>query len=164
MQRPLSIPGDGLLAPLPLLAVAVLVLNDHWLEAAWPGWFTGTLSEVAGLIVFPLLLQAGLELVQVRVGVPWAPSRRLLVGCVLITAGAFALVQVWAPVGELYRVGVAALGWPLRAMGGLTYEIAPVTSDPVDLVALPALAVPLLLGWRRASRFEESLEALPEGS
>ena len=167
MRDRLSVPGDGLLSPLPLLALAVLLVNDHILKEAFPGLLTGKLSDFAGLVFFPLLLQAALELAQVRVGVPWTPSRRLLVGCVLVTGGAFALVQVWAPMGDLYEIGLATLQWPFRAAGGLATGSVPsvgrahLTADPTDLIALPMLLVPLRLGWVRAARFEAALEPLP---
>ena len=35
--------GDALLSPLPCLAIALLLLNDHVLKAAWPGPVTGKL-------------------------------------------------------------------------------------------------------------------------
>lgn len=35
-----------------LLALVVLALNDHVLKQAWPCWFTGKLSDVAGLFAF----------------------------------------------------------------------------------------------------------------
>ena len=44
--------------PLPLGMAAVVALNDHLLKAAWPGWVTGKLSDVAGLAFFPVLLVA----------------------------------------------------------------------------------------------------------
>jgi len=44
--------------PLPLLAVVVLCLNDHFLKGSGllPGWLTGKLSDFAGLFFFPILL------------------------------------------------------------------------------------------------------------
>jgi hypothetical protein len=35
------------------LALVVLVLNDHVLKTAYPGWITGKLSDVAGLVLAP---------------------------------------------------------------------------------------------------------------
>ena len=34
----------------------LLALNDHVLKQAWPGWVTGKLSDVAGLVVAPAVL------------------------------------------------------------------------------------------------------------
>ena len=47
-----------LVHPLPLLAVLVLVINDHVLKGSGllPGALTGKLSDIAGLFFFPLLL------------------------------------------------------------------------------------------------------------
>lgn len=50
---------SGLLHPAWWLALFLLVLNDHWLKgSALPGWFTGKLSDFAGLVVAPVLLVA----------------------------------------------------------------------------------------------------------
>lgn len=51
--------GDSLLHPVVLVAVVVLVLNDHWWKGVGPALVTGRLSDVAGLLFFPLLLQDG---------------------------------------------------------------------------------------------------------
>jgi hypothetical protein len=58
--------------------------------------------------------------------------------------------------GAAYRVGLAALQWPFRAVGAVLAgtglpDIAPVllSADATDLVALPILAVPLALGLGR---------------
>src|SRR5687767_4407511 len=45
-----------LLHPLTVLATVVLLVNDHVLKAAAPGWLTGKASDVAGLLVAPPLL------------------------------------------------------------------------------------------------------------
>ena len=39
--------------PVALAAIAVLVVNDHVLKSAYPGWLTGKLSDIAGLVFFP---------------------------------------------------------------------------------------------------------------
>jgi hypothetical protein len=33
--------------PIPLLAVATMALNDHWLKQRFPSWVTGKLSDFA---------------------------------------------------------------------------------------------------------------------
>ncbi|GAA0992412.1 hypothetical protein GCM10009555_081420 [Acrocarpospora macrocephala] len=42
--------------PLTVLATLVLAVNDHILKPLWPGLLTGKLSDVAGLVVAPPLL------------------------------------------------------------------------------------------------------------
>jgi len=58
-ERP---PGDVLVRPIALAALALLILNDHVLKSAFPGPLTGKLSDVAGLMLFPIVLVAGWEL------------------------------------------------------------------------------------------------------
>jgi hypothetical protein len=49
---------DWLGHPALLLGVVVLVLNDHVLKARYPGWWTGKLSDFAGLAVVGIVLAA----------------------------------------------------------------------------------------------------------
>ena len=49
-------------------AVAVLVVNDHALKAAWPGLVTGKLSDVAGSAMMGTLLTAATGRRSVGVG------------------------------------------------------------------------------------------------
>ena len=58
-----------------VLALVVLVLNDHVLKQAYPGWVTGKLSDVAGLVVAPLLLAVPLTLLRVPRALPVSHRR-----------------------------------------------------------------------------------------
>lgn len=136
-------PGDGLLHPAVLSAIAVLVLNDHVLKAAFHNPLTGKLSDFAGLLFFPLFLQAALELIGRR-----PPSRRLLAACAAATALVFAAVQVWPPATDLYRWGLGALQYPVR---GALVPVA-VTPDPTDLIALPTVLIAVAISWHRQPR------------
>jgi hypothetical protein len=40
-------------SPVAALCLVLLVLNDHLLKQAWPGWVTGKLSDVVGLVAGP---------------------------------------------------------------------------------------------------------------
>jgi hypothetical protein len=154
-----QIPGSGLLEPLAILAVIVLVLNDHWLKRLYPGWITGKLSDIAGLVFFPLLLQAFWELTASAFRRPWKPSPRVLMVCLIITAIAFTLSKTWIPAAQAYRVGLAMLQWPFRALGAVVRGtvIAKPTRvifarDPTDLIALPALWLAWRIGTARIQR------------
>lgn len=159
--------GDGLLHPVPLLAIALLLVNDHWAKSAYEGFVTGKLSDVAGLVFFPLMLQAALEVAQSRLRGEFAPSWRLLVGCVVATGLVFSAVQLWPPASEVYRWGLGALQWPFRAVyaafaGAPVPSVAPVAlvADPKDLLALPALALALWAGrGRTAGRPPDRVES-----
>ena len=113
------------LHPVTLVALAVLLLNDHVLKAAWPGAVTGKLSDVAGLVLAPPVVTAVVAPVLRR-----APVRA--VGAVVSAAvgTTFALVKATA-------VGAAA------ASAGWSWAAGPSTvlRDPSDLLALPALGV-----------------------
>ena len=41
-----------------LVGLVVLVVNDHYLKLAYPNWFTGKLSDFAGLFVLPIFLSS----------------------------------------------------------------------------------------------------------
>ncbi|MCP3166264.1 hypothetical protein [Myxococcus qinghaiensis] len=150
------VPGDTLLHPLVFGAVLVLVLNDHVLKARWPSWWTGKLSDVAGLAMFPLLLQGLWEQSRSRGGLSFQPSRAVLTTCVVMTALVFTAIKVSEPAGDCWRWGLGTLQWPVRAAwawlsGRVIPGVAPVahTMDVTDLLALPALSLSLWLGLRR---------------
>ena len=137
----------ALVHPIALAAIALLVVNDHVLKQLAPGLVTGKLSDFAGLAFFPLLLAAAAEHAGVRRGT------QTIVIAVIATGLAFAAVKLFVP--ELYRVGLAALQWPFRAVRAIVTGAAlpalgrvRFVADPSDLVALVALAVPLVLTSR----------------
>lgn len=134
----------ALTTPIALAAIVLLVFNDHVLKAHVPGVLTGKLSDVAGMIFFPLLLAAALEHAGVRRG------HRTVLAAAIATGLVFAAVKLWDPAGEAYRVGLAALQWPFRALAAVVQSHglpalgrAPLVTDPTDLVALPALVIPI---------------------
>ena len=146
--------ADGLVHPVPIAAIAGLVLNDHWAKYAFPGVVTGKLSDVAGMIFFPLLLQALVELVDRRK--PFRPQRSVLVGSAVATALVFGATNLSATAAEAYRVGLGALQWPFRAglavlSGAAVPELARVhlTQDPTDVITVPFVLVAVAVGWRR---------------
>jgi hypothetical protein len=150
-------PGDGLLHPVPLLAIGLLLLNDHLLKASYPTALTGKLSDLAGLMFFPSMLEAVYEqLCFRRSGL--RPSARRTLGFACLTGAVFAAVELWPVAAQVYRYGLAALQWPVRALLTGWLPLVPVAhvADAEDLWALPALAVPVLLGIKRARPRERS--------
>ena len=109
--------------PLTVASLVVLALNDHVLKQAWPGWFTGKLSDVVGLVVAPLLLAVPLALLGLR---------RPAVAAVLATGIGFALVKTTGAGSDLASALWSAAGWT-------SY----LRRDPTDLIALPALLLAL---------------------
>src|ERR1043166_7414642 len=134
---------SGMLHPVALAALAVLVLNDHVWKARYPGWVTGKLSDVAGLIVFPLVACA---LVRVVVR---TRAERVLAAAIAATMIGFALVKLWSPATHACAVAMGALQAPLSP--------SPVTivRDPTDLLALPFALVAWWLPRSTVLRFTE---------
>lgn len=142
-----------LLHPLALLALAVLVVNDHVLKAAWPGLVTGKLSDLAALLLVPPLVVEVARLV--RPGPLLAHERR---GVATLAAAGIAAIFVAVKLdpiaNEAYAVVLGLLQWPGVIVGGLLAGgaipgpgRAPTVLDPGDLVALPAAVA----GWWIAS-------------
>jgi len=134
--------GAGMTHPGAIAAVAVLVANDHWGKAAWPGLLTGKVSDVAGLAFFPLFLQGLVEVGGGRV------SRRVLGAACIATAVVFAAVKLSDRAGLAWAWTLGTLQWPfLAAWAVVGGETAPAVRavrhavDPTDLVALPAVGL-----------------------
>lgn len=130
-----GLPASELLAPLPLLALGVLALNDWVLKgSSAPTWLTGKLSDFAGVFAFPLVVTAAIDLVLAalaRAGLPldFTLRRWKLTTTIALTAIVFGAMKLSPLVG----------GWVERAWSGLVggSEIYP---DPTDVIALVVLA------------------------
>ncbi len=137
--------------PVAVSAVGLLVLNDHALKAAFPGFVTGKLSDVAGMVFFPLFLASLGQLVAPRA----RPHRMLLVACVA-TALVFAATKTLPFANDLYRITWGGLQWPFRALRALVAHrplpgLAKVVlvRDPTDLLAVPFVLVAYVVGTTR---------------
>lgn len=155
------VPGDGLLHPVALVALIVLVANDHVLKAAWGGLVTGKLSDAAGLVLAPLVAQALWEVGRRSLRRPWGPSHATVVVAIVLVGAGFAAANTLEPAAAVYRVGLGLLQWPFAALAALMTSGEPrgpspvlFVRDPWDLLTLPALAVPLVLGYRRVHHAE----------
>jgi hypothetical protein len=134
-------PGEALLHPVALAALVLWVANDHWAKAAHGGLVTGKLSDVASLIVFPLIPVAILSL--------WRrPSRAWILFWIVATGMVMATINLFEPAAWIYRHGLAVAQWPFRAVFSLGlpgHSPVHLTMDPSDLLTLPALLIPWLL-------------------
>lgn len=151
-------PGAALVHPVTLGALCTLALNDHVLKQACPGWWTGKLSDFAGVVLLPLFLHALLELAAAhgwKKPLSVAGSDRWLTVCVAASLLVFALPEVWKPAELVYRYGLGAAQWPFRALaaassGAALPELRPVraTADLSDLLALPMGLLAFAVGRR----------------
>jgi hypothetical protein len=106
-------------------AVIVMAVNDHLLKAAYGTWWTGKVSDVAGLVLAPALLAVAVTLCAPRI------RMRALVPT------AIAAVGIGFVVVKSTTVGAAGASAAWTAVAGPSV----VLRDPTDLLALPALAV-----------------------
>ncbi len=111
--------------PTSLLAIGLLLLNDHVLKAVIPSWWTGKLSDFAGLYFFPFVVAALMGLVT---NDRW-PVRRTGSVAVVVVGLWFALMKTAPAVNE-----VTTIVWSRLAGGPIAIAL-----DPSDLLALVVL-------------------------
>ena len=123
-MRHAAVALSWLIHPVTVGAVALLLVNDHVLKAAYPGPVTGKLSDVAGLAFAPALVATVLCLLVPRV------SARVAAAVGLAGVG---LAFTWVK-GTTAGAGFASAAWSVL-------RPSTVLADVTDLAALPALAV-----------------------
>ena len=133
-----------------LVAVSVLLVNDHLLKALAPSWLTGKLSDVAGLYFAPYLA------LLITLGVVWLAQVPMSLGTgrppTLLAPVADALTtSVFVALGALFaalKLAPATAGPSLALLELATGSTHAVVVDPGDLLTL--VAVPLSYArWRR---------------
>ena len=136
--------------PVAVLAVILLLVNDHVLKAAFPGTITGKLSDIAGLVVFPLLLAEGWLAVRRLARHPVVDPKRVVGAAALTTGVAFALVKTVPVVSAAWAWAWGFAQW-MAASGlfpGRHLLAVAVVRDPTDLLALPAVLVAVWVARR----------------
>lgn len=134
--EPELLPGDELLAPLPLAAMALFGVNNWLLKATYGNWITGKLSDFTACFFMPLLISAALG----SLGSQRSILVRTRIGAV-----------VTAVVMTLVKTSVTASGW----LDSTLAVVLPAglestnTVDPTDLIALPFCALAVLYAQRR---------------
>lgn len=113
--------------PLPLLAVVLTAVNDHYLKYQYPGFITGKLSDFTGLFFFPLFLCALIVLAVRLFRKDYVFNRNLLITVIILTDVIFCLMKLNSDFKNLF-------------VGGFSNRVflIAVESDPTDLVALSA--------------------------
>ena len=113
--------------PIPVLAVGLLLINDHVLKYHYPGWITGKLSDFVGLFVAPLFFAVVTVLLLRPFGLNGYRPCALVAGYSLLVAGLFTALKISPLISSIYLDTLRALG--------LTVQLI---NDPTDLIALPA--------------------------
>jgi hypothetical protein len=113
--------------PIPLAAVAMMVLNDRILKHQFPGWISGKLSDFAGIFFMPLFLCA-----LINVGRNFGQNKKFcwissaqLVGAILSVDLIFVAIKLFPFCAAWYVSVMTSIGFPSR-----------VVQDPTDLIAL----------------------------
>jgi hypothetical protein len=141
--------------------LALLIVNDHFLKEHFAGAVTGKLSDLAGIVFFPLFVVALLEVAPLVSGQrPRVLGITGLTGVVLATGLVFALTKTWPPATDAYRIGTGLAEWPayaisdlLRGRGTPGLPSAHLVRDHSDLLVLPALMLPWWVGRNRILRW-----------
>ena len=114
-----------LLHPISIGAMIVLGLNDHVWKEMYGNWWTGKLSDVAGLLFFPLLLEYVM------------PSRRY---SVLLTGLIFVLINLSKYCNQLWILCFQSVYDQISGK-----QVAVSTMDWTDTLVVPVLLIPLYL-------------------
>ena len=129
-------PGSLLLHPAPLVALVVLVLNDHVLKAVWPGVVTGKLSDLAGAFLFPVLVLSIGEL-ALSMRRPHLASPQVVTTICVLTAMGLILVKTVPAASTAYGALAGLVRWPFLS----SFRRVQVATDPTDLVALTSVGL-----------------------
>lgn len=118
-----SAPGLAMLVdPRFVASLAILVLNDRVLKAAYGNWLTGKASDLVGLIVLPIVVTALLRAVRLQI------DHRVVM---TVTAVWFAAMKTLVPVAAATE----------RLVEGLAGVNSTIVVDPTDLIGLVGLLV-----------------------
>ncbi|MEE4195158.1 MAG: hypothetical protein V2J07_08170 [Anaerolineae bacterium] len=118
--------------PFSLLSMAVLFFNDYYLRIVRPSWLTGKLGDFAWLFFFPIFLTALLVWVLPR---KWLKGTTPILIGIGITAVVFTLGKT---VPSFLQVIIDSIEFFMPWQVGWVI-------DPTDLIALPIMALTLLL-------------------
>lgn len=129
--------------PVSLVAVGIMALNDHVLKQAYGSWWTGKLSDVAGLIFFPAVIAVVFVAVRPKRGATGSTRgtfegrafERLVLAAVVVTGVGFTWVKATDEGAAAASALLTAIAGPL--FGGSSV----VLKDATDLLALPALGL-----------------------
>jgi hypothetical protein len=135
--------------PVTLASLAVLLVNDHVLKAAFPGPITGKLSDFAGLAFIPVVAAFAVR----------GRGVRAVAIAALVVCSAFAAVKTSQAACDVYAQAVGTARWilaaPAQIMRGealLPPSAGVVMRDPTDLLALPFGLIGVILTSRAAKR------------
>jgi hypothetical protein len=125
-------------APLPLAALALVVVNDVWLKPALHSELTGKLSDIGLCFFMPLFVS---EMLGILFG---APARARLWAGALITAAVYTAQEIVPPFTRFALSVLRVLGPTIGIHGRFT-----LTPDWTDLICLILVPAAVWYGQRR---------------
>lgn len=132
--------GAVLVHPVCAVAVAVLLVNDHILKWHYPGVVTGKLSDLAGMVVAPLVLVAAADALAPKAWLrhPRYAAARAWASAIAVAAG-FIAVKTWPAATHGYEAAFRGIWGPGRVV---------LVPDATDLVALPMALLAVAIALR----------------
>lgn len=134
-----------------LLATVTLLLNALVFQPLWPNWLTGKLSDLAWMVLAPLLLAAGLA--------PLGLGRVVRAFSLMTVGLTFVAVKTIGPLNAAVLQLFASFGFPLK-----------LALDASDVIVLPGLFItwhiwkqtprPATLTWTHAAALSLAVLAL----
>lgn len=148
MQARRLAPRGYLLGAMPITALFVLVLNDRVLKHRSPSWWTGKASDVAGLVLLPIVLCAAAATARrLASHAPYA-RRGDAIAVALVVAAGFAIVKTIPSATGVAEVVNGWMRWPIDLVVDTIARDEPsgprrswIVTDPTDLLTLPAVVV-----------------------
>lgn len=130
-------PGDLLVRPLAVVSLIVLIVNDHVLKQRWPGLVSGKLSDLAGLVLLPLLIISVYEVARAVARRRWCVGDRGVLAVAATVAIGFAATKLSPAVAATYGDVLGWLRWPLI---GHWSQVA-ISRDSTDVLCTPGAIV-----------------------
>lgn len=161
---------EALEAPWLIGALFLWALNDHVFKPMFSNAITGKLSDVACLVVVPVLFAGVAE----QLARQWFEEkavtrleRKVLIVSALFAASVMALINIAPWAAHVYRFGLGLAQWPFRAAfallngeGSTAFALVSLTMDATDLWTIPAVLVPtLLVGRQERSSMKRALSS-----
>lgn len=123
--------------PLPLFAVVLTAVNDHYFKYLYPGLLTGKLSDFTGLFYFPLFVCALVVVVMRLIRKDFVFNRGLLLTAIILTDVVFCVMKLNSGFKDLF----------VQWFSHYVFTIA-VYSDSTDLIALSVSLLCYFFGAR----------------
>ncbi|MGB7341046.1 MAG: hypothetical protein WBC91_19275 [Phototrophicaceae bacterium] len=126
--------------PLSILAILVLLMNDHWLRYAYPSWLTGKLGDFTWLLFAPFVAAMLFAFIIPKT----LKNQSKIVGIIAIAG-----IGLWFATAKT----IPAIHWltteTLYAIIGYRGSLR---MDVTDLLTLPALLISAMIWWRASDK------------